>query len=83
MSYQKQLVDNTVCSRRFHISYDNEGPLLSKVEVQCPHCSQTIFLAENHPAAKLAREENLVRTTELSRTLIRECRFKDPYPAHK
>lgn len=83
MTYQKVLIDNTVCSRRFHLTYDNEGPLLPQVEVKCPHCDHTIFTAENHPSVKLARDENLVRTTALSRTLVRECDFKDPYPAHK
>jgi hypothetical protein len=83
MTYQKVLIDNTVCSRRFHLTYDNEAPLLPQVEVKCPHCDHTIFHAENHPPVKLARDENLVRTTALSRTLVRECDFKDPYPAHK
>lgn len=83
MTYQKLLIDNTVCSRRFHLTFDNESQPRSKVEVKCPHCEHVIFEAENHPSVKLAREENLVRTTELSRTLIRECDFKDPYPAHK
>jgi hypothetical protein len=83
MTYQKVLIDNTVCSRRFHLTYDNAAPLLPQVEVKCPHCDHAIFQAENHPPVKLARDENLVRTTALSRTLVRECDFKDPYPAHK
>lgn len=82
MSYEKLLVDNVVCSRRFHLTFDNEAPLVNKVEIKCPHCQHLVFQAENHPQVKLARDENLVRTTTLSRDLIRECDFKDPYPAH-
>jgi len=83
MSYQKVLVDNTVCSRRFHMTFDSESKLQAHVEVACPHCGHVVFEAENHPTVKLVREENLVRTTSLSRNLVRECDFKDPYPAHK
>jgi hypothetical protein len=83
MSYEKLLIDNTVCSRRFHLTFDNEAPLAAKVEVKCPHCDHLLFAAENHPPVKLARDENLVRTTSLSRNLVRECDFKDPFPAHK
>ena len=83
MSYEKILIDNTVCSRRFHMTFDTEAPLVAKVEITCPHCQHVLFEAENHPPVKLARDENLVRTTTLSRNLIRECDFKDPYPAHK
>jgi hypothetical protein len=83
MSYEKLLIDNTVCSRRFHLTFDHEAPLSAKVEVKCPHCDHLLFAAENHPPVKLARDENLVRTTSLSRHLIRECDFKDGYPAHK
>ena len=83
MSYEKLLVDNTVCSRRFHLTYDSDGALQGHVEIKCPHCDHVIFEAENHPKVKLSRDENLVRTTTLSRHLVRECDFKDPYPAHK
>ena len=82
MSYEKLLVDNVACSRRFHLTFDNEAPLVNKVEIKCPHCQHTVFHAENHPQVKLARDENLVRTTTLSRDILRECDFKDPYPAH-
>jgi DNA-directed RNA polymerase subunit RPC12/RpoP len=83
MSYEKLLVDNTACSRRFHLTFDNEAPLAAKVEVKCPHCQHMVFEAENHPPVKLARDENLVRTTSLSRNLVKECDFKDPFPAKK
>ena len=81
MSYTKLLVDNTVCSRRFHLTFDNEAPLVAKVEVKCPHCQHVLFRAENHPPVKVARDENLVRTTQLSRNLLKECDFKDPFVA--
>lgn len=83
MSYEKFEVDNVVCSRRFHMTFDNEAPLVDKVEIKCPHCQHVLFTAENHPPVKLARDENLVRTTQLSRNIIKECDFKDPFVNHK
>jgi hypothetical protein len=79
MSYQKFTVDNTVCSRRFHITFDDEGAPVGKVEVKCPHCDVVVWASEGHPAVKLAREENLVKTTQLSRNLTKDCAFKDRF----
>ena len=72
--YRKFLVDNVVCSRRFHFTYDDESPTEKKVEIGCPFCGLTIFAADDHPAVKLARQENLVQTGTLSDRLIRECK---------
>lgn len=77
MAYEKTLVDNTVCSRRFHLTFDNQAPKLPRVEVQCQHCDAVIFVAENHPATKLARIENLAKTSVLSDNLTSECHFTD------
>lgn len=79
MSYQKFLVDNPICSRRFHCTFDDESKPVAKVEVQCPHCGVTVYEASNHPDVELARDENLVKLTDLSRKVMTECRFKDPF----
>ncbi len=79
MGYKKFLVDNAVCSRRFHISFDPEGPKKSHVELKCPYCDVTVFAADQHPAVTLARQENLVKTAELGENIIRECHFEDSF----
>lgn len=79
MSYQKILIDNTKCSRRFHITFDSEAKLKAKVKIDCPFCDQVIFEEENHPPVTLARQENLVQTARLSDLLVRECRFQDTF----
>jgi hypothetical protein len=79
MAYHKILVDNTTCSRRFHITYDDVREKLPRVEVKCQFCDVVIFSAENHPAVSLAREENLVKTSALSEDVISECHFKDKF----
>src|SRR5436190_9381187 len=77
MGYHKVLIDNTVCSRRFHVTYDDRNPKLASVELKCPYCDIVIFSAVNHPPAQLARQENLVQTAELSDNMITECHFRD------
>src|SRR5688572_18927932 len=77
MAYQKLLVDNVVCSRRFHLTYDDESAKLPQVEVKCHHCGITVFAATNHPAVKFARDENLIQTSELSDNIIRKCEMVD------
>jgi phage FluMu protein Com len=83
MSYEKILIDNVVCARRFHLSFDTQAPLKEHIEIKCPHCQHVLFAAENHPAVTLARDENLVKTTMMSRNIMKECDFKDSFPAHK
>ena len=79
MAYNKVLVDNPTCSRRFHITVDDEGENKPRVEVNCPHCGVTIFAAENHPEVHFARDENLTKTTRLSDNLITDCKFEDEF----
>ena len=79
MAYQKILVDNTTCSRRFHITFDDIREKLPRVEVRCQFCDVVVFSAENHPAVSLAREENLVKTSSLSEDIISECHFRDKF----
>jgi DNA-directed RNA polymerase subunit RPC12/RpoP len=79
MSYQKFVVDNMTCSRRFHVTFDDESKSVKSTDVVCPHCQITVWTAENHPKVTLARDENLVKTTQLSRQLTRECAFKDTF----
>ena len=77
MSYKKMLVDNVGCSRRFHVSFDDEATNVPRTEVRCQFCNEVVFSAENHPPVKLAREENLVKTSQLSDTLMSSCSFTD------
>jgi beta-xylosidase len=80
MAYKKLLVDNTTCSRRFHITFDDEGTPLDHVELRCQHCNEVIFSEDNHPRAKLARDENLIKKTSLSDHLVTNCAFEDRMP---
>jgi hypothetical protein len=77
MAYQKFLIDNVVCSRRYHLTYDDEAKSQPHVEVKCKACGMVIFSADNHPPVKLARDENLVQTSELSDEIIRKCDMVD------
>ena len=77
MSYQKILVDNTTCSRRFHITFDDSAEAMPRVELRCQLCNAVIFAENNHPPVTLAREENLVKTSSLSENLVTECHFED------
>jgi hypothetical protein len=77
MAYQKLLVDNTTCSRRFHLTYDDQAAAVPRVEVRCQHCNAVIFATENQPPMSLARSENLPKTSVLADNLTSECHFKD------
>ena len=77
MSYQKFTVDNVVCARRFHITYDDAAKPAPNVQLDCPFCGFTVFSATNHPPCKLARQENLIQSGTLSDRLVRECRMTD------
>ena len=77
MSYQKILVDNTTCSRRFHITFDDSAEVMPRVELRCQFCDAVIFAENNHPPVTLAREENLVKTSALSENIVSECHFED------
>ncbi len=79
MSYKKFFVDNAVCLRRFHCSYDDEEPKVAVTQIVCPVCQLKVFEATDHPELTLARDENLVNTTQFGRFLIRECQYKDPF----
>jgi hypothetical protein len=83
MSYQKIMVDNKTCSRRFHVTFDDESKAMAQTEVKCPHCNVVVWSAQNHPEAKLARDENLVKTTQLSRNIVSECHFHDGFKGPK
>ncbi len=77
MSYKKLLIDNTVCSRRFHVTFDDEATPQTKVEIKCPYCDITVFTADNHPPVNLVREENLIKTSSLGDELVNVCAFED------
>lgn len=77
MAYNKVLIDNPTCSRRFHVTFDTEAERVPRVEIRCQYCNVVIFAEDNHPPAKLAREENLVKTSQLSDNLVSDCNFAD------
>lgn len=84
MAYKKVLVDNLTCKRRFHIAFDDADTKSPLVEVRCLHCDAVVFRQENHPPAKLARDEVLLKLTELSPIKTKECYFQDRFsPAPK
>lgn len=77
MAYRKILIDNVTCSRRFHLSFDDEAATAPRVEVRCDLCNVVIFSADDHPPVRLARDENLVKTATLSEHVISDCQFED------
>lgn len=77
MAYQKFLVDNTTCSRRFHLTFDDAAPAKPRVEVKCQFCNVVIFSADHHAPVTLARSENLVKTSALSDNLMSDCSLQD------
>ncbi len=84
MAYQKILVDNLTCKRRFHVRFDDEDAAVPNVELRCLHCNAVIFHKENHPPVSLARDENLIKLTDLSPIRSKACLFQDQYsPAPK
>jgi ribosomal protein S27AE len=83
LSYEKFTVDNTTCSRRFHIVFDDQDDKLPRVEVKCPYCDSAVFTATDHPKVTLARQENLVQTSQLSAILTKTCTFSDPFEKTK
>ena len=84
MAYKKILVDNLTCKRRFHISFDDEGEKTALVELRCLYCDAVVFHKENHPKAKLARDEVLITLRDLSPLKTKECFFQDKFsPAPK
>jgi len=77
MAYKKILVDNTTCSRRFHVTFDDDAASVPRVEVRCQVCNTVVFSEENHPPVELARAENLVKTSALSENLTSACAYED------
>lgn len=77
MAYTKILIDNPTCSRRFHVTYDDQAERVPRVELRCQFCNAVVFAEDNHPPAKMAREENLVKTSQLSDILVSDCNFAD------
>lgn len=80
MAYKKILVDNLVCSRRFHICFDDEGQKEPQVAVKCLHCDAVIYQKADHPTVRLLRDENLVKETDLSSSRSSNCQFQDKFP---
>jgi DNA-directed RNA polymerase subunit RPC12/RpoP len=77
--YEKFVVDNVVCRRRFHLVYEKNAETKTRTEVVCPHCDVRLFYAENHPPVFLSREENLIKTPDRTfSTVLTSCKFKNP-----
>jgi DNA-directed RNA polymerase subunit RPC12/RpoP len=77
MAYKKFLVDNPTCSRRYHLTYNDQDKTVATTQVQCQQCGVIIFSAKNHPKVTLAREENLIKTSQLADLLVSDCAFED------
>lgn len=75
--YKKIEIDNAVCNRRFHLTYEEGSPIIERnVKIACPHCGVTVFEAQNHVPVMLSREENLVKSPDGTRPTLYECHFK-------
>lgn len=77
MAYKKIKIDNTTCSRRFHITFDDEGEKIPKTTVRCLYCNLEIYKASKHPKLKLARDEIIIKTSKLSPYRTKMCNYKD------
>ncbi|BBH52860.1 MULTISPECIES: hypothetical protein [Fluviispira] len=75
VKYEKRLIDNAVCRRRFHLVYEEGTKNESHVEIKCPHCGVTLFEENNHPTVTLARDENLIKSPDGTQPIVYECKF--------
>lgn len=75
MKYQKLLIDNATCKRRFHLVFESGAKNTDHVEIKCPHCGITLFNQDNHPPVILARDENLIKSPDGSESIIYACKF--------
>ena len=73
--YKRDIVDNAVCKRRFHLAYEQGGKSLPEVKVACPHCGVIVYEAQNHPVVILSREENLIKSPDGTYPVIYQCQF--------
>ncbi|MBX9702850.1 MAG: hypothetical protein K2X39_01730 [Silvanigrellaceae bacterium] len=73
--YEKMEVDNAICKRRFHLVSEKNMTTVEEVNVTCPHCNASIYVAKNSSPVFLARDENLVKNPDGSRTLMSQCFF--------
>jgi phage FluMu protein Com len=75
MKYEKLLIDNATCNRRFHLVFETGAKNNGQVEIKCPHCGVILFHEENHPPVMLARDENLIKSPDGSEPIIYDCKF--------
>ncbi|APJ03500.1 hypothetical protein [Silvanigrella aquatica] len=75
MKYEKVLIDNATCRRRFHLVYETGAQNNTNVEIKCPHCGVVLFSEPNHPPVVLARDENLIKSPDGSEHIIYDCKF--------
>ena len=43
MKYEKLLIDNATCKRRFHLVFETGAKNDAHVEIKCPHCGVVLF----------------------------------------
>ena len=75
MKYEKLLIDNATCKRRFHLVFESGAKNNTHVEVKCPHCGVVLFDETNHPPVVLARDENLIKSPDGSEPVVYDCKF--------
>ncbi|MGY3804251.1 hypothetical protein ACWNT8_09340 [Pigmentibacter ruber] len=75
MKYEKRLIDNATCKRRFHLVFEKGSPKNPEVTAKCPHCGVVLFHEKDHPAVMIARDENLVKSPDGTETIIYDCKF--------
>ena len=79
MTYKVLLVDNPICSRRFHLCFDDEAEKEPNVKVLCTFCDQIIFEAQDHQPVHLMRDENLINLNVLSDHIVESCQMEDKF----
>ncbi len=75
MKYEKRLIDNATCKRRFHLDFESGAKNDAHDEVKCPHCGVILFDETNHPPVMIARDENLIKSPDGSEPIIYDCKF--------
>ena len=75
LKYEKRLIDNATCKRRFHLVFESGAKNKDHVEVKCPHCGVVLFNETNHPPVMIARDENLIKSPDGSESIIYDCKF--------
>ncbi len=79
IKYQKLLIDNATCHRRFHLVFESGAKTKPQVQVSCPHCGVLLFEKSNHPVVTLVREENLIKSPDGRELMVYDCHWNTPF----